>query len=67
MSDPVRISGFFSTFDTESVISQLTQVRMNAVTLLEVCGAAFRGIGIPAVIASGQAAARRLLGGTMTA
>jgi len=34
---------------------------------LEVCGAAFRGIGIPAVIASGQAAARRLLGGTMTA
>ena len=36
MSDPVRISGFFSTFDTESVISQLTQVRMNAVTLLEI-------------------------------
>lgn len=33
---------------------------------LEVCGAAYRGIGIPAVIASGQAAARRLLGGTMT-
>lgn len=32
---------------------------------LEVCGAAYRGVGIPAVIASGQAAARRLLGGTM--
>lgn len=32
---------------------------------LEVCGAAYRGIGIPAVIASGQAAARRLLDGTM--
>lgn len=28
---------------------------------LEVCGAAFRGVGIPAVIASGRAAARRLL------
>ncbi len=33
---------------------------------LEVCGAAYRGIGIPAVIASGQAAAGRLLDGTMT-
>ncbi len=32
---------------------------------LEVCGAAYRGVGIPAVIASGRAAARRLLGGTM--
>ncbi|MET0928762.1 MAG: protoporphyrinogen oxidase [Aeromicrobium sp.] len=28
---------------------------------LEVCGAALRGVGIPAVIASGRAAARRLL------
>lgn len=28
---------------------------------LELCGAAFRGVGIPAVIASGRAAARRLL------
>jgi len=28
---------------------------------LEVCGAAYRGVGIPAVIASGRAAARRLL------
>lgn len=34
---------------------------------LEVCGAAYRGIGIPAVIASGRAAARRLLDGTMKA
>ncbi len=34
---------------------------------LEVCGAAYRGIGIPAVIASGQAAANRLLDGTMNA
>lgn len=29
---------------------------------LEVCGAAYRGVGIPAVIASGRAAGRRLLG-----
>lgn len=35
MSDPVRISGFFSTFDTESVISQITAVRMRAVNQLE--------------------------------
>ncbi len=34
---------------------------------LEVCGAAYRGVGIPAVIASGRAAARRLLDGTMEA
>lgn len=34
---------------------------------LEVCGAAYRGVGIPAVIASGRAAARRLLDGTMDA
>ncbi|GAA3531248.1 protoporphyrinogen oxidase [Aeromicrobium panaciterrae] len=34
---------------------------------LEVCGAAYRGVGIPAVIASGWAAARRLLDGTMDA
>lgn len=32
---------------------------------IEVCGAAYRGVGIPAVIASGRAAALRLLGGTM--
>ncbi|MGJ9412099.1 protoporphyrinogen oxidase [Aeromicrobium sp. CF4.19] len=30
---------------------------------LEVCGAAYRGIGIPAVIASGRSAAERLLAG----
>ncbi len=34
-----------------------------AVTGLEVCGAAYEGIGVPAVIASGQGAARRLLTG----
>jgi len=33
-----------------------------AVQGIEVCGAAYRGVGIPAVIASGRAAARRLLG-----
>jgi len=35
VSDPVRISGFFSTFDTESVISQITAIRMRAVEQLE--------------------------------
>jgi flagellar hook-associated protein 2 len=35
MSDPIRIGGFFSTFDTEAVIAQLTQVRMRAVNQLE--------------------------------
>ena len=35
MSDPIRIGGFFSPFDTESVIAQLTQARMRAVTQLE--------------------------------
>nr|MCW2727928.1 hemG [Aeromicrobium sp.] len=35
---------------------------------LEACGAAYRGVGIPAVIASGRAAARRLLdAGTLDA
>ncbi|MET0908375.1 MAG: protoporphyrinogen oxidase [Ilumatobacteraceae bacterium] len=35
---------------------------------LEVCGAAYRGVGIPAVIGSGRAAARRLLdAGTLDA
>jgi oxygen-dependent protoporphyrinogen oxidase len=39
-----------------------------AVPGLEVCGAAYRGVGIPAVIASGRGAARRLLdAGTMDA
>ncbi|HML97961.1 MAG TPA: flagellar filament capping protein FliD [Tepidiformaceae bacterium] len=36
MSDPIRIGGFFSTFDTEAVIAQLTQVRMRAVNQLEI-------------------------------
>lgn len=36
MSDPIRIGGFFSTFDTEAVIAQLTQVRMRQVNLLEI-------------------------------
>jgi len=36
MSDPVRIGGFFSTFDTEAVIEQLTNIRMNAVVQLEI-------------------------------
>lgn len=35
MSDPIRIGGFFATFDTEAVIRQLTAVRMRQVTLLE--------------------------------
>ena len=36
MSNPIRIGGFFSTFDTEAVISQLTRIRMRQVNLLEV-------------------------------
>lgn len=35
MSDPVRLGGFFATFDTEAVIAQLTDIRMNKVTLLQ--------------------------------
>lgn len=39
---------------------------VSSVPGLEVCGAAYRGVGIPAVIASGRAAARRILeAGTM--
>jgi flagellar hook-associated protein 2 len=40
MSDPVRIGGFFATFDTEAVVRQLTAIRMRQVTLLEGRGAA---------------------------
>ncbi len=40
MSDPVRIGGFYATFDTEAVIRQLTEIRMRQVTLLEQKGAA---------------------------
>ncbi|GIW16502.1 MAG: hypothetical protein KatS3mg063_2355 [Tepidiforma sp.] len=39
MSDPVRIGGFYATFDTEAVIRQLTAIRMRQVTLLEQKGA----------------------------
>lgn len=35
MSDPVRLGGFYANFDTEAVITQLTNVRMNQVTLLQ--------------------------------
>jgi oxygen-dependent protoporphyrinogen oxidase len=45
---------------------ELVEQAIAAVPGLEVCGAAYRGVGIPAVIASGRAAARRLLdAGTM--
>jgi oxygen-dependent protoporphyrinogen oxidase len=40
---------------------ELVERSVATVPLLEVCGAAYRGVGIPAVIASGRAAARRLL------
>ena len=36
MSDPVRLGGFYSSFDTEAVITQLTNLRMNAVTQLQI-------------------------------
>ena len=36
MSDPVRISGFFATFDTEAVLAQLRAVREIALSRLEV-------------------------------
>lgn len=36
MSDPVRISGFFSSFDTEAVISQLVQIRQIPLQRLDV-------------------------------
>jgi len=39
MSDPVRIGGFFATFDTEAVVQQLTAIRMRQVNLLEQKGA----------------------------
>lgn len=43
MSDPVRIGGFFSTFDTESVITQLTNLRMNKVRQMEIRSAKAEG------------------------
>ena len=36
MSDPIRIGGFFSTFDTEAVIAQLTRARENVLVRLDV-------------------------------
>ncbi|HMS58501.1 MAG TPA: flagellar filament capping protein FliD [Tepidiformaceae bacterium] len=36
MSSPIRIGNFFSTFDTESVISQLTALRQGPIRKLEV-------------------------------
>jgi flagellar hook-associated protein 2 len=36
VTDPVRISGFFATFDTEAVIAQLTEARLLKVGKLEV-------------------------------
>ncbi len=36
MPDPVRISGFFSSFDTEAVIAQLTQIRQIRIRRMEV-------------------------------
>lgn len=36
MSDPVRIGGFFSSFDTEAVIAQLTKVRQVRIDKLNV-------------------------------
>lgn len=36
MTSPVRISGFFSPFDTEAVIAQLTEARMIKVAKMEV-------------------------------
>lgn len=35
MADPVRINNFFSTFDTEAVISQLTAARQTVITKLD--------------------------------
>lgn len=40
---------------------EIVERSIAAVPGLEVCGAAYNGVGIPAVIASGRAAARRLL------
>lgn len=59
MSDPVRLGGFFATFDTEAVISQLTDIRMNKVTLLQ--NKAIREGQKKAAIASIQTAIGNLL------
>lgn len=36
MADPIRLTGLFSSFDTESVISQLTAAKQSVVTRLDV-------------------------------
>ncbi|MBA4181388.1 MAG: hypothetical protein C0506_12425 [Anaerolinea sp.] len=36
MSDPIRIGGFFSSFDTESVIAQLTAARQRVITRMDI-------------------------------
>ncbi|MBI5948350.1 MAG: flagellar filament capping protein FliD [Chloroflexi bacterium] len=36
MADPVRVSGFFSTFDTEAVIKQLTEVRQIRIRRMDI-------------------------------
>ena len=36
MVDPVRIGGFFSTFDTEAVIQQLTVARQSGIRKLDI-------------------------------
>lgn len=59
MSDPVRLGGFFSSFDTEAVISQITQLRMNAVTQLEIKNA--KAAAKKGAIASVQGAVTSLL------
>lgn len=59
MSDPVRLGGFFSSFDTEAVIGQITQLRMNAVTQLEIKNA--KAAAKKGAIASVQGAVTSLL------
>ena len=59
MSDPIRIGGFFSTFDTEAVISQLTALRMRAVTQLEIKSA--KASGKKSAIATVQGAVTAML------
>jgi flagellar hook-associated protein 2 len=59
MSDPVRLGGFFSTFDTEAVITQLTNLRMNAVTQLQIKSA--KALGKKSALATVQTAVGSLL------
>ncbi len=59
MSDPVRLGGFYSTFDTESVITQLTNLRLAAVRQLEIKSA--KASGKKSGIASVQTAVTSLL------